>query len=236
MNKRQRDLINALNAGKSTGPTSPAGLQRASMNAFKHGLTGNRMILQAHEHEAYERLAGELTKDLSPKTELERQLVQKLIDCHTRLNRIAALDGNILNFGLTQNESDADHGGDQGSDQNDAIESIAAQCRSWIENADSFEKLGRYESRISRQMLQYTKELERLQADRTYRESIAAVRASYDKPAVIAVQQSETKLPDIEGDITESGSFRQTPPEVPNPQNNGAPPAPRANILEYQSR
>ena len=121
MEKELRDLINKHYAEKSTGPTSTAGRQRASINAFKHGLTGNRMILQAHEHEAYQRLAAELTKDLAPVTEMERQLVQKLIDCHTRLNRIAALDGNILNFSLTQNESDAAH--------DDALESIAAQCR-----------------------------------------------------------------------------------------------------------
>ena len=220
MTKKMRDLINGLNAQQSTGPSTLAGRQRASMNAFKHGLTGNRMILQAHEHEAYERLATELNKDLTPGTEQERQLVQKLIDCHTRLNRIAALDGNILNFGLTQNESNADH--------DDALETITAQCRSWIENADSFEKLGRYESRISRQMLQYTKELERLQADRASREHTATWEAKY------VVPKPEPQVTETKPDDTESGSFRQTQPTVPNPQNTGVPPPSRANILEYQ--
>jgi hypothetical protein len=254
MNKKQRDLINALNSQKSTGPTSNAGRQRASMNAFKHGLTGNRMILQAHEHEAYQRLAAELNKDLTPKTELEHQLVQKLIDCHTRLNRIAALDGNILNFGLTQNETDADHLGDQdaddqygrdqnGSDQSDATETIAAQCRSWIENADSFEKLGRYESRISRQMLQYTKELERLQTDRAERERDAAWKATclrrderheQEKAAEQAEAQAkaEAKTKAIaearqayENKTTtiNSGSFRQTPSTASDPSGLPAP-------------
>ena len=203
MKKALRDLINNRNAQKSTGPSTPAGRQRASMNAFKHGLTGNRMILQTHEHEAYQRLATELTKDLAPKTEQERQLVQKLIDCHTRLNRIAALDGNILNFGLTQNESNADH--------DDQMETITAQCRSWIENADSFEKLGRYESRISRQMLQYTKELERLQADRASREHRAAFDATYLVPKL------ERQVTETKPDDTESGSFRQPTPERPAP-------------------
>ena len=229
MNKELRNLINAHNAQKSTGPSTPAGRQRASMNAFKHGLTGNRMILQAHEHEAYERLATELTNDLTPGTEQERQLVQKLIDCHTRLNRIAALDGNILNFGLTQNESGADH--------DDALETITAQCRSWIENADSFEKLGRYESRISRQMLQYTKELERLQTCRAERERDAAWKAqclaenearqqereqeaAAEKAAAVikeaakaqARQTAENKTSNIN-----SGSFRQTPSNSSDP-------------------
>ena len=116
-----RSIINTINAEKSAGPITPAGKQRSSMNAITHGLTGNRMILQTHELEAYTRLGEALNHDLAPATEQERQLVQKLIDCHTRLNRIAALDGNILNFSLTQNESDAAH--------DDALESIAAQCR-----------------------------------------------------------------------------------------------------------
>ena len=225
MEKELRDLINKHNAQKSTGPTSPAGRQRASMNAFKHGSSGNRMILQAHEHEAYQRLAAELTKDLAPVTEMERQLVQKLIDCHTRLNRIAALDGNILNFGLTQNETDTDHGSDQhGSDQSDALETIAAQCRSWIENADSFEKLGRYESRISRQMLQYTKELERLQKDRVQNELHADWLADClarkqaregEAEAASPVLQPKASQPEQNTpDTTESGSFRES---APNP-------------------
>jgi hypothetical protein len=86
-------VINNLNAEKSTGPVTSEGKQRSSMNAMKHGLTGNRMILQTHGLEAYTRLTTALTNDLAPATELERQLVQKLIDCHTRLNRIAALRG-----------------------------------------------------------------------------------------------------------------------------------------------
>jgi hypothetical protein len=231
MNKQMRDAINKANSQHSTGPTSDQGRQRASMNAFKHGLTGNRMILQTHEHEAYQRLANELNKDLTPKTELEHQLVQKLIDCHTRLNRIAALDGNILNFGLTQNESNAEH--------DDVIETIAAQCRSWIENADSFEKLGRYESRISRQMLQYTKELERLQDDRVERERNAAWKATclrrdeqheQAKAAELAEVQAKAEAKLLARQAYEnkttsinSGSFRQTPSTAADPTTQPTP-------------
>jgi hypothetical protein len=196
-----RSIINGINALKSTGPVSHAGKQRSSMNAFKHGLTGNRMILQTHEHEAYQRLSLALTQDLNPATEQERQLVQKLIDSHTRLNRIAALDGNILNFGLTRNETNADH--------DDELETIAAQCRAWIENADSFEKLGRYEARISRQMLQYTAEFERLQKDRREKEC----HEQFEKECAER-QQKELEAPaqtiDTEPITANLASFRQT--------------------------
>lgn len=150
--------INQTNASHSTGPKTPAGKQRASMNAFRHGLTGNRMILQPHEQEAYQRLTETLTSELQPVTAMESQLVGKIIDCHTRINRIAAIETNILNFGLLENTSDAPH--------DDALECMAAQSRAWLAHENSFEKLGRYEARLARQLLGYTKELERLQNSR----------------------------------------------------------------------
>ena len=159
MNATIRAEINRANAEKSSGPTSPMGKQRTSMNGIKHGLTGQRMVLQVHELEAYRRLGTALNEELLPKTESERQFVQKIVDCHTRLNRIAALESNLLNISLVYNESSA-------NPHDDAMESVAAQCRAWVRNEDSFEKLGRYEGRISRQLLQYTKELDRIQKAR----------------------------------------------------------------------
>ena len=157
MTSAVRAHINQANAAHSTGPETEPGKQRASLNAVQHGLTGNRMILQPHEHEAYTRLTEALTAELSPATESQRQLVQKIIDCHTRLNRLAAMESNILNFGLIENLSDAAH--------DDAAECMAAQTRAWLQHESSFEKLGRYEARLSRQLLAWTKELERLQAN-----------------------------------------------------------------------
>jgi hypothetical protein len=148
----------STNAADSTGPKTEQGKQRASLNAVAHGLTGNRMLLQAHEQEAYARLTVAFNTELNPATESERQFVQKIIDCHTRLNRIASMESNILNFGLVENTSDTTHPDD--------VECMAAQTRSWLAHDTSFEKLGRYEARLARQLLQYTKEFERLQQAR----------------------------------------------------------------------
>ncbi len=45
-----------------------------------------------------------------------------------------------------------------------------ALSRAWIERAPSFDILGRYESRLTRQVPQFTHELERIQHDRKRRE------------------------------------------------------------------
>ena len=60
MNKEIRPLINQVKAQKSTGPRTPAGRQRASMNAVKHNLTGSHLILQPGELEAWDRLTAAL--------------------------------------------------------------------------------------------------------------------------------------------------------------------------------
>jgi hypothetical protein len=163
MRKEIRAEINRANAQKSTGPKTIEGKQRSSMNACKHNLTGQSLILQEDETEAYNRLTTALLLDLKPGAELERQVVQKMIDAHFRLNRLAGVENNIFNFALIENTTETPH--------DDRIEVMVAQTRAWIEKSASFDVLGRYEARLVRQVLLYTLELERLQAARRIREN-----------------------------------------------------------------
>ena len=134
------------------------------MNAVKHNLTGTRLILQESEMEAWTRLSNALISQLKPMTELENQAVAKIIDTHFRLNRLACVENNVFNFGLLDNTTD--------SPNEDRIEVLIAQTRAWIERSGSFDILGRYESRLTRKVLQFTRELEHIQKDRKHQESI----------------------------------------------------------------
>src|SRR5277367_941083 len=165
MRKEIRDEINRANAEKSTGPKTFEGKQRSAMNAFKHGLTGQSLMLQPSEMEAYNRLTSALLSDLKPKTEPERQLAQKIIDGHFRLNRLAGVENNMFNFGLIEHTTDTDH--------DDRVEVMVAQTRAWIEQSHAFDVLGRYETRLSRQLLKFTEEFERIQEERIARERAA---------------------------------------------------------------
>jgi hypothetical protein len=182
MNPAKRARINRENARRSTGPISEAGKQKSAMNGFKHGLTGQRMILQDHEMESYRRLSEALHIDYRPKTEIEAQLVQKIIDCNMRLNRAAAIDCNLLNIAVAE-------------DTGDAGDSIAAQTRAWIKQADSLEKLSRYEGRISRQMLQYIRELDRIQGLRKSQQVSEAAGKNADNTRVASLGQRASTPP-----------------------------------------
>ncbi len=91
-----RAEINRANSQHSTGPRTPAGKQRSSLNALRHGLTGHVIVLPSEDRAAYETHTQRLFDDLQPKGALEEQLVQSLADTSWRINRIAALETNLL--------------------------------------------------------------------------------------------------------------------------------------------
>ena len=142
LTKELIDKINRANAQKSTGPTSDQGKQRSSMNAMKHNLSGQHLILQESEVAAYDRMSTAFLVDLNPKTEPEIQIAQKIIDINFRLNRMTAVENNLFQFELTYAETKCDH--------DDRIEVMAAQTRAWKNHSNLFDTLGRYEHRLSR--------------------------------------------------------------------------------------
>jgi hypothetical protein len=159
MNSKARAAINRQNAQHSTGPVTADGKQASSMNATRHGITAQHMILQPREQEALLRLQEGFMRDLRPKTGLECDLVLKIVDCSIRLSRISTIENNILNLSTLENLRSEDA-------QDPLMEFAIAQSRAYLERANEIEKLSRYQSRISRQMIQYTKELSRLQKER----------------------------------------------------------------------
>src|SRR5580692_3961668 len=164
LNKQLLNEINRMNAQKSTGPTSRLGKQRSSLSAVKHNLSGQHLILLAGETEAYNRMGSAMLTDLKPKSEPERQIAQKIIDINFRLNRLTAIENNLFEFGLTQAETNCPH--------DDRVEVMAAQTRGWIKHSGVYDIIGRYENRLSRQLVMYQREFERLQAVRHEQERL----------------------------------------------------------------
>jgi hypothetical protein len=91
-----RTEINQANAQHSTGPKTEAGKQRSSLNALSHGLTGQLVVMPTEDREVYESHRKSYADEFHPKGVCEAQLVQSLADVAWRLNRVAALETNIL--------------------------------------------------------------------------------------------------------------------------------------------
>ncbi|MDP9052892.1 MAG: hypothetical protein M3N93_01105 [Acidobacteriota bacterium] len=148
--------------------------------------------------------------DLKPQTEPERQIAQKIIDLNFRLNRITAIENNMLNFDMCQLERDAP--------DDERVESMYAQTLAWKEDAPAFDLLGRYEARLSKQLLQYQKEFERLQTIRKAEEAAALQAtekvqvneesASFGQPATAYVMSafSEPAIPTLPPQTVQNSS------------------------------
>jgi hypothetical protein len=90
---------NQKNAQLSTGPTSPDGKAKSSLNAVKTGLTGRTVLLPGDDAAAYEAHVAGLFAHHQPVGDEERNLVQSLADTQWRLLRIPALEFGIYALG-----------------------------------------------------------------------------------------------------------------------------------------
>jgi hypothetical protein len=102
---------NRANAQKSSGPTSEAGRQRASLNALRHGLTGQVTVMPNEDRQAFNTFCAEIVASLNPANALEQQLAQSVAQDNWRLNRARAMEDNILALGHSSEaaEMDAEH-------------------------------------------------------------------------------------------------------------------------------
>src|ERR1700675_1690483 len=99
-----RAAVNKANPQKSTGPRTEAGKQRSSLNALRHGLTGQTILLPPEDHSAYELPSHAFLDEYQPKGATETQLVQSLLDTSWQLNRAAAVETNLYSLGITEME------------------------------------------------------------------------------------------------------------------------------------
>ena len=87
--------INKQNAQHSTGPKTEAGKQRSALNALRHGLTSQIIVMPSEDLAAYQRHVTRYADEYHPKGATESDLVQTLADTSWRLNRAAAIETNL---------------------------------------------------------------------------------------------------------------------------------------------
>ena len=82
---------------RSTGPRTPEGKARSSMNALKHGLTAATSALMPTEDPAeYAQFHADMLNDLRPRPGLESALVERITQLSWRLRRIPAAEAALF--------------------------------------------------------------------------------------------------------------------------------------------
>jgi hypothetical protein len=90
---------NHANAQLSTGPTSPDGKAKSSLNAVKTALTGQTVLLPTDDAAAYQSHIARLTAQWKAANQNEQTLVQFIADTEWRLLRIPGIEMGIYAVG-----------------------------------------------------------------------------------------------------------------------------------------
>jgi hypothetical protein len=93
-----RPEINRQNAQASTGPKTEEGKQRSSLNATRHGFTGQTLVLSPEEKEAYESHCIAYMEQYQPANHEETDLIQQYADLRWTLHQISIQQTNVLSI------------------------------------------------------------------------------------------------------------------------------------------
>jgi hypothetical protein len=181
---------NRANAVLSTGPRTEEGRKRSSMNARRHGITGQVTTMTDEDRAAHDKLSQALIQDLAPEGAMEIQLAQRIATDSWRLNRISAVEDNLFALGLHE------HAGVLCPD-NEQIDAALTTARVFTMESKQLQLLTLYEQRINRAVQKNLALLQSLQATRK-----AACEAAM-KEAASLLKLSEMKgleyVPDRDG-------------------------------------
>jgi hypothetical protein len=159
---------NRLNAEKSTGPKSPDGKSRSSMNAVKHGLRAKKAVLLSHEtEEDYSAIHKAMLNELDPRGFVETTIAQLAIDSAWRLRRIPVFETQVLAY--SQNRITKRHPAwDKEFPNGPHSQERAEWGRIWQVSESSLVNLRRYENALTRTFFRSLSELKQAQKHRPY--------------------------------------------------------------------
>src|SRR5690348_14036817 len=150
---------NQKNAQLSTGPTSPAGKAKSSLNAVKSGLTGHTVLLPSDDAALYQAHVSEFTKHYEPVGAEECKLVQSVADTEWRLLRIPALEMGIYAIGRLEFAG-------LFPDEDDAVRKHLIEAQIFLAYQRQLNNLSIQENRLRRQREKDTAALRELQEKR----------------------------------------------------------------------
>ena len=156
MSSERRSAANRANASKSTGPTTPAGKQKASRNSLRHGILARTIVLHGESLKRFNALLTALTEELQPQTGIESALVENMAVARWRQMRLWGMEKAGISYEIQRQESAP---GTQDVLQCDSPTRAALAFRTLSDQSRSLELMNRYEARYDRQ---YGRALERL--------------------------------------------------------------------------
>jgi hypothetical protein len=172
---------NVANAQLSTGPRTPEGLAKSSLNAVKNGLTGRTILLPNEDVAEYEVHIQHYYAELRPVGQRESDLVQSIAETAWRLKRIPLLESSIYAVGSIEL---AEEYQSYDAEMRPSMIQLAVH----LKYEKQIRNLQLQEARLVRRREKETAELRQLQAERQAQDAnrapsvSAATRSSVSQP------------------------------------------------------
>jgi hypothetical protein len=144
-----------------------------ALNAYRHGLTGQVLILTPEDQAAYHQHCQSIKKALAPEGAFEAGLVQSIADDRWRLFRAASLDINTSAISIS--------GPEQFITEHPQVGTALAQAAGWAADARNMNLLSLYENRMQRRVERNLKLLQQSQQERK-----AALKQAVEEAALLA--------------------------------------------------
>ena len=161
---------NQANAQLSTGPNTPEGQAKSSLNAVKTALTGRTVLLPSDDAPAYEHHLQAYQDDFRPLGARECDLVQSIADSAWRLKRIPCLETALFAQGHIEfAEAFNDH--------DPALRASMIELQTYLKYEKQIRNLQLQESRLARRREKEIAELRQLQQERRAAEQEAEKEA-----------------------------------------------------------
>jgi hypothetical protein len=167
--------VNRANAQHSTGPKTEEGKQKSSLNALRHGLTGQIVVMPGEDLAAYQQHLNSFKDEYQPNGTTEATLVQFLAETAWRLHRVAALETNFLTLGITHSTSYIANAPEQ-------IQDALAIAATLEKHSRALSNLSLHSQRLSRQFERTLVQLRDLQELRRVAERSAKHQEPMEKP------------------------------------------------------
>ena len=96
MTTQKQIAANRRNSRKSTGPSTRAGKAASKLNAMKHGLLAEHVVVRGEDPAEFASFYESLVDEFLPQGPLEEQLVERVAVCGWRLRRIYRIEAGIF--------------------------------------------------------------------------------------------------------------------------------------------
>ncbi len=159
MASQSRTEANRRNALRSTGPRTEAGKAVSRLNALKHGITAETVLLESEDPAAFAALRDSFFDHLDPQDPVEALLAERVVLAAWRLERVRGMETGLFQHFVREAEDALKHRPDLTARDHNARAFLRDS-----NNANSLTLLARYETRLERSFYTALREFRRLRS------------------------------------------------------------------------